>query len=96
MITPTSGSIVTESGIYDGIWLQSIQIISSTPSSTIVAKIRATPFNSISGTLAPGSFTKVFLIDDVISQSMEIPSVGIAMNSIFVAMQNLIVSKSIF
>lgn len=96
MITPTSGSITTQPETFDGIWLQSIQINAPKPTGKIWATIRAIPFNSSTGVVAPSSYSKTLNVSDIMSQSLETPSVGIAMNAMVTAVQELILSRSLF
>ena len=96
MIQPTSGSITTQPQVFDGIWLQSIQINAPTPTANISAIIRAIPFNSESGSLAPINYGKSIVINNVVSASINSPEIAVAMNAIFGAIQGQIISKSIF
>ncbi len=96
MITPTSGSITTQPETFDGIWLSSVQINAPTVIGKISAVVRATPFNSANGSLAPYSYGKTIVINDIMSASVASPEVGMAMGALIGAIQGQIISRSLF
>ena len=81
---------------FDGIWLSNITINAPNPVGTVTAVIGTIPFNSTDGTLAPRQYGIPIYIDDVFSASYAQPSIGVAMGAIFGAIQELIVSRSIY
>jgi len=96
MITPTSGSITTTPQTFDGIWLSNIQINAPTPVGKISANIRAIPFNSASGSLAPINYAKNIFIPDIMTLAASSSLAANAMGAMFNFIQDYVVSKSIF
>jgi hypothetical protein len=95
MITSISGSIEVPAQVFNGIWIQSIQVTAPAVNKPIVATIRVCPFNSDTGEIAT-TLSKTIYIRDVTAKSVEMPSLGSAMNSIFIAVQDLVNSGSLF
>ena len=95
MIQPPT-PITTQPQTYNGIWLSSIQINAPTVAGKVTANIRVIPFNSDSGSLAPQSMAKTIFIPDVMTLASSSSLAANAMGSIFVFVQDYIISKSIF
>jgi len=89
-----SSSIEIPSKQYNAVWVQSIYVIASSPDRPIVATIKVCPYNSDTGDIAP-TLSKVISVTDVTSESVITPSLGIAMTSIFTAVQDLINSGNV-
>lgn len=90
-----SGSIEIPAQTFNGVWIQSIIVSAPNPSRPITATIRVCPFNSTNGNIAP-LLSKTIDVRDITAASVVTPSLGNAMGAIFVAVQDLITSGSLF
>ena len=79
----------------DGIWVSSIAIQAPSTIKPVTATIRLTPYNSESGSLFP-SLSKTIVINNVYSASASNATLATAMQNIFVAVQDLVTSGSLF
>ncbi len=95
LITPITTPQVNSQS-FDALWLSSIVINAPNPAGTISAVINTIPFNSTDGTLAPPSYGKPIFVTDVMSASLATPSIGTAMAAIFEAVNDLVISGSLY
>lgn len=81
--------------IADGIWINKIMIISPNPTSPIRANITLTPWCIESGSLFP-TLQQTMTIQNVLSSSVTSPLLLTAYNAICAAVQDQIISQSMF
>ena len=97
LIQPTT-PIVTPaiaSKTINQLWITNINIQAPNPAAPVVCSIQVVPYDTGSGELHR-SMTQFIRLPDVFSAAMDYPSVGVAIESIYQAVQDLVVSQSLF
>lgn len=94
MITPTNPITIPEQNA-DGLWISSINIIAPSASAPVRAVVRVTPYNSTSSAMFP-ALAKNIIISDVMATASVNMALGAAMQSIFVAVQDMVTTQSLF
>lgn len=94
MITPLN-TINTIAQSLDGLYVTSITILAPSPNVPIQATIRIAPYNTITNYIAR-NLEQSIRFTDVVSSSIQYPVLGNALSIIEDAVQQLVVSQSLF
>ncbi len=95
MIQPTSGSMIIPSNIADSVWINTVTLAAISPRQNASLSIRLVPYNSSSGEIFD-SFTQTLKISNLPEFANQYPCVQTAIDSFYCAVQQLIISKSLF
>ena len=90
VVTPSVSSVTI-----NALWVTSVNIQAQNPSQPVQCVVQVAPYDTGSG-IVHRELTQVIRIPDVFAAADETPSVGNAIGAIFQAVQDLVVSQSLF